>query len=209
MEMPQRKCSSQPLRPEAQLVARLKAGDRVAFDTIYHIYARRLYAFVASLTDSRHDIEDVVQDTFVNLWTHRQTITAEESLKSLLFAMARNRLVNLLKRTGKVCYTEEIALVVDAPLSADDSSCPLRLLEYNEFEKDVLSTIEQLPDTQRQVVMLSRLEDLSHADIALRLGLSVQTVKNSLTLALKTLRKRFPDKIALGVSILISLVGTF
>lgn len=185
---------------EAQLIRRIKAGDRSAFDTVYHIYARRLYAFVGTMTDNRHDIEDVLQDTFVNLWVHRREITNESTIKSLLFVMARNRLVNLAKRSCLFTAVDDmVQLEGEREMEREYHASPLSLMEYGEFEQELMQSIENLPPTQREVVRLSRWESMSNDEIAVRMGLSVQTVKNSLSLALKTLKRGLPGKVAFGI----------
>lgn len=209
MKLPQEEMHSAAMPAEAQLIARLKAGDRVAFDTIYHMYARRLYAFALSLTSDQRDVEDILQDTFVNLWIHRAEITADSTLKSLLFTMARNRLLNVVKRAGTVVCDSDIVTERDSMEVMRDDVCPVRILEYREFEQNLMTTIEKLPATQRDVVKLSKFESLSHVEIAERMGLSVQTVKNSLSLALKTLRAHLPGKIALDIILLAGCFGTF
>lgn len=209
MKLPQEEMQGAVPTAETQLITRLKAGDRVAFDTIYHMYARRLYAFTAGFTDNTLDVEDVLQDTFVNLWVHRAQINSATTLKSLLFTMARNRLLNMVKREGTViCNSEMLQGEIHGERAVDDL-CPVRQLEYREFESNLMSSIESLPPTQREVVKLSKLQDMSHSEIASHMGLSVQTVKNSLSLALKTLKEQLPGRIALDVILLAGCFGTF
>lgn len=197
-----------PRQGEPYLVERLKAGDREAFDCIYRLYARRLYSFAYLVCRSHHDAEDILQDTFVKLWVHRERISRADSIKSLLFTIARNRLINAYKKLAPLTLTDDMT-AHEAAVDTRSVATPGRGLEYTEFERGVMACIDDLPPTQRQVVMLSRFESLSNNEIADRLGLSLQTVKNALSMGLKTLRDRLARRAALGITLFLSFFGTF
>lgn len=181
---------------ETDLIRRLKAGDRLAFDEIYSLYARRLHAFALHVSRSAHDAEDILQDVFVRLWLHRDSIQSVESLKSLLFTMARNRLVNAYKaRWNMMSYDAASCPEHDKEDTAGNcASC----MEYFELESLIMARIEELPPTQRAVVCMSRFDEMSHQQIADKLGLSVSTVKNALSMGLRTLRNSLAGKVALS-----------
>lgn len=79
---------------EQMLIQDLKKSSRKAFNEIYAMYAKRLYAYCLQYSKSVEDAEDIVQDVFVHLWKIRKEIRQEETLKSLLFIMSKNRLIN-------------------------------------------------------------------------------------------------------------------
>ncbi len=72
----------------------MRRGSTHAFDELYRMYVRRLLGFCLQVSKSREHAEEIVQDTFVQLWRHREQIRQAESLKSFLFTTARNRIVN-------------------------------------------------------------------------------------------------------------------
>ena len=72
---------------EAILIAELKRGSKEAFDRIYRLYAGRLLGYCLQYAKCREDAEEMVQDVFVSLWKHRESIRQEETLRSLLFTM--------------------------------------------------------------------------------------------------------------------------
>ena len=72
---------------EVILIAELKRGSKEAFDRIYRLYAGRLLGYCLQYAKCREDAEEMVQDVFVSLWKHRESIRQEETLRSLLFTM--------------------------------------------------------------------------------------------------------------------------
>lgn len=166
---------------ESMLIKNLMNGDRASFDRIYDIYAGRLYAFSLEFCKTKADAEDIVQDVFIKLWIHRSHIRNTDSVKSLLFAMARNALIKSWKAKMELrfgSYSEA------GSMASEDISEQ----EYLELETLVNGYIDRLTPTQREVVRMSRFEHKCHREIAENLGLSVQTVKNALSQGLRSVR---------------------
>lgn len=158
-----------------------------AFDSLYQMYAHRLYAFCKTYTKQSDDAKDIVQEAFLHLWQVRESIRAEASLQSLLFTMVRNRALNYLAaRVNSPVFEDYVDYANELAVDADGD----RRMEYTEFMHKVDDEVEQLPASQRNIFRLSRFECLSNKEIAERLSLSEQTVKNQLTKALKQLRER-------------------
>lgn len=193
---------------ESELIHALKQGSRNAFNTIYSMYSKRLYAYCLQLTKSKEDSEEIVQDVFVRLWTNREKIKNEETVRSLLYIMAKHRFLDVYHSTVNSPVYEEYVNYCDIQSTekADQS------LEYSEFEKMICTCLDKLPVTQQKVVKLSKLEDLSNNEIVERLSLSEQTVKNQLSLGLKILRNEL-NKILFSALLLclnsLFLLGTF
>lgn len=171
---------------EAELIAQLKASSHRAFNEIYRLYAGRLFAFLMQHCKVREDAEEIVEDVFVRLWTIRKSIRQEETLKSLLFTISRNLVINAYRRTvNSLEYAEYVEAA--STLSADN---PSKKIEYEDFVKRLRRELSCLPATQQQVIRLSRAEGLTNKEIAEKLSLSEQTVKNQLSLGLKQLRRK-------------------
>ena len=170
---------------ERVLIGKLKESSRQALDGIYHMYARRLFAYCKQYTKSVEDAEEIVQDVFVRLWNSRHLIQQEDTLRSLLFTMSKNLLIN--------AYRSRI----NSPVYEDYVDCREELfvaethdkMEYEEFVRLLRKALEQLPSTQRRVIELTRLRELSNKEAAQVLELSEQTVKNQLSVGLKALRR--------------------
>lgn len=171
---------------EIKLICGLKKGSQKAFDAIYDMYAKRLYMYCLQYTKSREDAEEIVQDVFIRLWDNRDNIRQEETLRSLLFIMAKHYLINAYRAHVNSPVYEDYVEYQDMIL-AEGQGQPL---EYEEFVRQLKQLLYKLPTTQRQVIEMSKLKQLSNKEIACELGLSEQTVKNQLSLGLKKLRER-------------------
>ncbi|MDR1331251.1 MAG: RNA polymerase sigma-70 factor [Tannerella sp.] len=169
---------------EQTLIRELKRGSQKAFNQIYGMYAKRIFAYCLQYAKLTEDAEEIVQDVFVRLWTNRENIRQEDSLRALLFIMARHRLINVYRAMLNSPVYEYYVDCHDKP-AADDAG---RRMEYEDFARQVRKALGQLPPTQRRVVELSRLRGLSNAEVAEKLSLSHQTVRNQLSLGLKALR---------------------
>ena len=167
-----------------KLIQALKQGSHSAFDSIYQMYSKRLYAYSLQFTKYKEEAEDIVQDVFVRLWDNRMNIRQDETLRSLLFIMAKHLLINAYRSKLNSKVYEEYIIYSDK-CTIDDTSYRL---EYDEFVKQLHKSIKKLSATQQKVVALSRLKQLPNKEIAEKLSLSEQTVKNQLSAGLKALR---------------------
>jgi RNA polymerase sigma factor, sigma-70 family/RNA polymerase sigma-70 factor, Bacteroides expansion family 1 len=170
---------------EQELIRGLKKGDLKAFDRIYKMYSSRLYAYSVQFTKSPEDSEEIVQDVFVRLWTNRENIRQEETLRSLLFIMAKHYLINAYRKKVNSLVFEEYVNCQEA-ISEDNGN---QHLEYEEFILLLQRAMNKLPSTQQKVIELSKIKQLSNKEVAEELFLSEQTVKNQLSLGLKALMK--------------------
>ena len=174
---------------ERELIKQLKDGSIKAFDNIYDIYAKRLYAFSLQYTKVREEAEEIVQDVFVQLWNSRYTIRQEETLKSLLFIMTKHHLINAFRaRVNSPVYEDYVEY--QDKLINDDSHYRI---EYEEFVGQIKKALCKLPATQQNVIRLSKFEEMNNSEIAKELSLSEQTVRNQLSIGLKVLRENFKD----------------
>jgi RNA polymerase sigma-70 factor (family 1) len=171
---------------EQILIKRLEESSQEAFSQIYDLYAPRLMAYCMQYAKVSEDAEEIVEDVFVQLWNSRRNIRQHESLKGLLFTIARNRLINAFRSRINSPVYEEFVDYKDS-ISASDASVPL---EYDDFVRRLNSALDTLPDTQRRAIKLSRIDGLTNKEIAAAMQLSEQTVKNQLSVGLKTLRQK-------------------
>lgn len=190
---------------ENELIQKLKNDDRKAFDTAYSMYARRLMAWCMQYVTVREDAEEMVQDVFISLWHNRAAIRNPESLQPLLFTSLRNRMINAFRsRINSPVYED----FVNARNSLDQAAAPAYdRLEYKEFHQRVMKAIGSLPRSQRQVVTLSRIHGLTNREIAMRLGLSDQTVRNTLHNALRVLRVRIAVTISVASLFMVKILS--
>ncbi len=178
---------------EKELIKQLKNGSIRAFDDIYDMYGRRLYAFSLQYTKVKEDADEIVQDVFVQLWNSRATIKQEETLRSLLFIMVKHHLINAFRARVNSPVYEDYVEYQDRLLGDD----PHHLIEYEEFLDQIEKALSKLPVTQQNVIKLSKFKQMSTSEIALELSLSEQTVRNQLSIGLKTLHEVLKDVVLL------------
>lgn len=175
---------------KSDVIRKFNNGDHEAFRTIFNRYYRPLYSFVQAIVGNRSKPEDIVQDIFMILWTKRADFDSEQKLKSFLFVIARNRAINLIKRSDL-----RLRVTQFTEIDTDNYLDNYNIIE--EFDLKLKHWLEALPEGCRRVMRLF-LEDCSNAEIAERLDISVSTVKNQKVKALKILRKMYPAD-ALGI----------
>ncbi|MBB3186557.1 RNA polymerase sigma factor [Microbacter margulisiae] len=180
---------------EKKLIFNLKNGSHTAFDSIYKLYAKRLYAYSLQYTKSVEDAEDIVQEVFINLWNNRMTIRQDDTLSALLFIMAKHKLINAYRARLNHPHSEEYKEFMHA-LTVDDTQ---QRVEYGDFVKHFTKILSKLPPTQQRVIQLSRFNRMTNKEIAETLSLSEQTVKNQLSIGLKSLREKLMRIIVLCV----------
>jgi RNA polymerase sigma-70 factor (family 1) len=185
---------------ERILIQNLKNGSHKAFDAIYELYAKRLYAFCLQYTKSVADSEDIVQEVFIQLWNNRISIRQEETLQALLFIMAKHRLINAYRARLNNPVSEEYLNCINT-LTVDDTD---HKVEYSDFVRVFTKVLSKLPATQQRVIQLSRFQRMTNKEIAETLSLSEQTVKNQLSIGLKTVREKLIKAMILFLLFMIS-----
>lgn len=178
---------------EALLIERLKGDSHDAFAELYRRYSASLYAFALSYIKVRESAEEIVEDAFVWIWTHRHELRQTQTLKPILFICSKHYIINAWRHTVHSQNYEDYVNWIDS--QGEDTTS--QNLDYNDFLTCLHQEIEKLPATQQKVVTLSRLEGMSNKEIAQELQLSEQTVKNQISIGLRTLRAKMQKFYAL------------
>ncbi len=169
-----------------ELIRKLRKGSHEAFNACYDIYADRLYGFILVHTKSPSIAEDIVQETFLKLWSNKEKLTEEGDFKSMLFTIAGNLIIDAFRKQINKPEFEDYIKYFDNEIVADNSS--EEIIYYDEFLEKLTLSKRILTEGQRHIFELSRESGLSNKEIASKLGITEQTVKNHLSAALKTLR---------------------
>jgi len=175
---------------DRELVARIGAGDIAAFEELYRAHAPALLSFAHARLHSREVAEDLVQDLFLVLWRNRAEWELKGSLRSYLFGALRNRIVSYRRarqaREGQLRRVEEDAVQLDSLPSAHRAD---HLVREKELAAAIERAIESLSPRNRETFLLVRQHNLSYAETAEILGISVKGVEMNMVRALAALRK--------------------
>lgn len=168
-------------------IKELRGGSHKAFNAIYDMYADKLYSFALAHTKSQETAGDIVQETFLRLWTVRESLSVDGSLQSFLFTIANHRLIDLFrKQINKTEMELYIGYREDAG-QEENIEAETKLL-YDDFVKTLKLCKKLLTGRQLEIYELSREKGKTIEEISEALNLSEQTVKNQLTTALKKIR---------------------
>jgi RNA polymerase sigma-70 factor (ECF subfamily) len=192
---------------DARLVARIAAGEEAAFVTAYDRHAAFVFGSVTRFLGDREAAAEVVQDAFVTLWRRARQFDARSgSLLTWLLAIARHRAIDRLRADGRRPTRDALrleALTSDGgssgtaarpemprELIADGATDPASVASRRWTQSVVRAGISELPENERQVILLGYAEDLSQAEIAERLEWPLGTVKSRTRRAMAQLRAR-------------------
>ena len=176
-----------------QLITGIKNGDVVAFEELYKQYYIFLCLIAEHIVRNPSDAEEIVSDVFVKLWNIREKIEITTSIKAYLVKAVHNTSINFLAQSNMTNKLTDSLTNSDYKLLAWDSDYPLGQL----FEKEIMNILDHginnLPDACRQIFILSRNENMKYNEIADKLGISVNTVKTQMKIALVRLRETLKD----------------
>lgn len=156
--------------------------DKREFEELFRNYFSPLMAFSRRILGDEDDAREVVHQVFINLWEKRSELDLSTSLKSYLYTSVNNRSLNVI-RDRKKFSSEEV------PESAGEWDVSAQI-EAMELEEKIRAAIKTLPERCREVFELNRFEGLKYSEIASQLDISVKTVENQMTKALKILREQ-------------------
>ncbi|MBX2817744.1 MAG: sigma-70 family RNA polymerase sigma factor [Saprospiraceae bacterium] len=152
------------------------------FQQIYREESPGLIRIFYYKTGDEHQAKDLVQEAFVRLWERRETVRREKA-GGFLYTVAHRLFLDAKKH-------EKVVLKFRLTSGKRESNRdPSFILEEKEFERQLNALIDGLPEGAREAFLLSRMEDMTYAQIAERLEISQKAVEKRISIALRTLRK--------------------
>lgn len=173
------------VKHEKRLLQQIAEGDETAFNLLFKNYRNRLFTYLYKITKSKETSEEIVLDVFLKIWMGRDIVTEIENFEAFLFRIARNKALDFLRSLQKAPNIQhEVWEILE--LSSNEAT------DDNIIQKDTANYIEtavrQLSPQRQKVFLLSREEGLSHEEIAKRLQLSRNTVRNHISASLEFIR---------------------
>lgn len=169
---------------ETELMLRVKAGDRHAFEELYRLYEKPLTNYLYRLSGNRARAEDLLQDAFLRVWKAAPTYEPSAKVSTYVFRIAHNLFLNDAARRR-----EKALESIDAETRSDPASD----LNRREVQSAVQKAVEALPDGEREVLLLSEYNGFKYAEISEILGIPVGTVKSRMFSAVQRLKEALKD----------------
>ena len=149
-------------------------------DHLFRLYYRPLCLYAARYLRDADSVEDIVQGAFVAYWEKTEGGMRPDAPKSYLYRIVHNRCLDVLRKGGQDAAIHLDNLKEDVP---DEET-----VDRSFIWARLWTAIDRLPAKRREILLLSKRDGLSYAEIARRMGISENTVHNQLTKALHTLR---------------------
>jgi len=156
-----------------------------AFDAIYNKYCHKLHEFVLRYLKQDEDAEEIVQEVFIKIWESRDNINIYLSFESFLFTIAYNASISLLRKRVNETKSREYLRSLQRINTTEDT---IEEIHFNELNSKLQSLVNQLTPRKKEIFILSRNEGFTHKEIAQKLNISENTVKNHLVTTLKFLK---------------------
>ncbi|MFI3333056.1 MAG: RNA polymerase sigma-70 factor [Rikenellaceae bacterium] len=156
-------------------------SKNVDIESLFRMYYRPLSLYALHFVGDIDSAEDVVQDSFADMWSLVDSGKEIVNIKAYLFAVVKNRALARVKQ-------DRLRRGVDLPLS-DPSIDYEALTEDSMIEARIWTAIDSLPDRCREIFLMSKRDGMKYAEIAQELGISPKTVENQISKALRTLKE--------------------
>jgi RNA polymerase sigma-70 factor (ECF subfamily) len=184
---------------DSELLARFSAGEEAAFREIVNRYKNSLYAFLRQFLN-RHDlVEDVFQETFLQLFSSRDSFDTSRPLRPWLFTIAANKAKDALRKwqrtsavsIGTIGDQEDLSFDDMLNTVTSDNTMPYDELQRNETAKRVGQIIANMPENLREILNLAYFQRFSYKQMAEILSIPIGTVKSRLHTAVGRFAKEW------------------
>lgn len=176
--------------PERELLQRVADGDQEAYAVLFHGHLDKLYTNALHFTKSPSLAKDICQEVFIRVWNYRHKLREVERFEAWLATVAKNFIRNTLKKKVLDVSNEDYLLAY----MQDKNPGSQELLEWKEMRSQLNDAIGQLPPQMQAAFRLSRIEGLSHEQIAQQMGISRVTSQNYIARAIVFLRKYLKER---------------
>ncbi len=161
---------------EILLIRNFKKGNEQAFEELFKKYHRPLYAFIFSLTKSKEDAEEIVQNAFIKIWENKTFFKEEYPFESYLFKIAKNDFLNYArKKINRRIFEQNFEIFSQAAENDADS-----YVLFKETKLIIDNIIKSMPPKRREIFILQKIEGLTRKEISEKLSLSIITVDSHL-----------------------------
>ena len=170
---------------DRELVVLLKEGSQQAFEKLYARYKKQLIYLGKQSLKNETDVEDMVQDIFLQLWETRDSLDPELSFSGYLFTIMRNRILYKYRNFDvHARYAQHI--LINAKESTNETE---ETIIENDFSMLLTGVIESLPPMQKEIFTLSRINGLTYKEISEIMKISIPAIQKHASNALKKIKE--------------------
>ncbi len=170
---------------ETEALQLLAMGDMTAYRYLFDHNFSDLCNFLLIYLHSRELAEEIALEIFTYVWERRETLQVKATFKAFLFSSAKNRAISLYRKEQKKLFT---SIDHAQSISGEDTSSAFSI-ENVELREIINSAIEKLPVKSKQIYLMAWEQNLSHKEIAEKMGITPKTVENHVGIALRKLRE--------------------
>lgn len=182
---------------DSELLLHYMEGDEAAFGEIVNRYKNSLYAFLRQFLNRMDLVEDVFQETFLQLFNSRESFDPDRPLRPWLFTIAANKAKDALRKAQRTSAVPIGAISDEQDMSFDEmlntlssnNSVPYDELERNETAARVNEVIGSMPENLRQILLMAYFQRFSYKQMADALSIPIGTVKSRLHAAIARFAK--------------------
>jgi len=182
---------------DAELLQRYMQGDETAFREIVGRYRNGLYAFLKQFLNQPDLVEDVFQETFLQLFTSRASFDLSRPLRPWLFTIAANKAKDALRKAqrtsavaiGTISDAQDMSFDEMLDTLSSDNAVPYDEVERNETAERVGAVIANMPESLREILSLAYFNKFSYKQMAEIIGIPIGTVKSRLHTAVARFAK--------------------
>jgi RNA polymerase sigma-70 factor (ECF subfamily) len=177
---------------DREMIERIGRGDQNAFSALYDRLSRPLYSLALRMLGDAGDAQDALQDVFLQIWSRAATYNPEQStVFSWTVLLTRSRVIDRLRARKRRLQVVDSATGEDADAAdASTMESAADTADKNDEAARVRSVLNNLPSEQREAIELAFFGDLTHHEIAARLGEPLGTIKARIRRGLLKLRER-------------------
>lgn len=180
-----------PLHNEKDVLKSLSLGSKSAFLLIFDAYYHALGNYIYKITESRDVTADIVQETFIKVWEKREMFVDVDNFSSYLFILSKHQTLSYLRKIAK----EKSNHLSWSKVFTEESYAMDAVTSTQEFTRIIEQSVTKLPPQQQKVYQLGREQNLKYEEIATLMGVSKETVKKHMHLALTFLKKDVKEQI--------------
>jgi len=178
----------------------LQSGSTIAFKFFYDKYSPQLYRKLLKMVHIQEISEELLQDLFLKVWEKRESIDPEQSFQGYLYRIAEHMVYDhYRKATRQAKMAREVAQI-----STELHNPTEDLISGKEFQHQIDQAISKLPEMQKQVFTLCKIEGKTYEQVSELLGISKATINTHISRATKTIKAQLLEGNSLAMLIVVS-----